>query len=458
MSVSLPIKVVQPQVLDSHNTTSVTIELHAAPGLLSRPAEIILLLDDSRRITQQQLHIMKDAALRLLDTLATASGGHPLSHLGNGTQAALISFSGSTANGVQLTDALPSLRQQVEQLTISTCDAPKDAIAEAQALFPADSARRKVLILFSGSCPRESEIFLPAGIEFYTIAIPGCSIPPSEYISKSCHTVCLTGSADDSLLLKKLSVEIVQAGIINGEILEELCSEFEILRTGTPSHGSVKQLSSKILRWEIGTAGESVPETVSLTFQIHHIGNSHGSLPISRVSTYRALHQATLQLSSPSITIRPPCKIPIQPQPCPVPATFAMDSCQDSVVVDLQDVGMTALGRIIHLNLTLKQICPGKKVAVAVLLTEIRPGKGEFSRGMKFFTVPAHDHPGCVDVILRCIPFVVPEDNCTPCGCSLCGKRLFNARVMANYLDTDYMCSSEEHFCCHCQTSLQDSE
>ena len=130
------------------------------------------------------------------------------------------------------------------------------------------------------------------------------------------------------------------------------------------------------------------------------------------------------------------------PLTCPPPASFSVDACQGCADVCLQESGPESLGRMIYLNLTLKQICPEKRVAIAVFLTEVCPGKGEFPRGTKFFTIPAHHGEGCQDIVLHCIPFIVPE-NSAEAG-TLCHKRYFNARVLSHYIDTDYVCCMPE--------------
>ena len=64
--------------------------------------------------------------------------------------------------------------------------------------------------------------------------------------------------------------------------------------------------------------------------------------------------------------------------------------------------------------------------------------------GMKTFTIPAHNGELCRDVKLNCIEFAAPEErDC--CGReSLCRTRKFKVRVVANYLDTDYVrCCTE---------------
>lgn len=117
-----------------------------------------------------------------------------------------------------------------------------------------------------------------------------------------------------------------------------------------------------------------------------------------------------------------------------------MDSCRDCMEVDMGEVWMESQGRILQLDVTVKNVCPGRRVALAVILTELDSAGGEHPRGMKTITVPAHSCSGCRDVLVRCVKFVLPEDLTLSGSCrhSLCGTRRFKARCIAHPIDTDY--------------------
>ena len=89
--------------------------------------------------------------------------------------------------------------------------------------------------------------------------------------------------------------------------------------------------------------------------------------------------------------------------------------------------------------MTIKNVCPGKRVALAVVLTEVDREGMEHQRGMKVMTIPAHNFPVCREVTVKCIKFVVPEDLRGP-GETMCCPRQFKARVLANTIDTGYCC------------------
>lgn len=97
--------------------------------------------------------------------------------------------------------------------------------------------------------------------------------------------------------------------------------------------------------------------------------------------------------------------------------------------------------RILQLDVTLKNICPNKRVALAVLLSEVDDHGNEYKRGMKTITVPAHTKDGCRDVTVRCIKFVLPEDlDVSGTTDSICNRRKFKARFITHYIDHDFEC------------------
>ena len=110
---------------------------------------------------------------------------------------------------------------------------------------------------------------------------------------------------------------------------------------------------------------------------------------------------------------------------------------------DAGTLGMDLLGRILQLDVTLRNVCPHKRVALAVILSEVDECGKEYKRGMKIMTVPAHTKKTCQDVTVRCIKFVLPEDlDVSGSETSICNSRKFKAKFIANYIDNDFECCS----------------
>lgn len=84
-----------------------------------------------------------------------------------------------------------------------------------------------------------------------------------------------------------------------------------------------------------------------------------------------------------------------------------MDGCEDTVYFDAGDLEMGPLGRILQLDVRLRNVCPYKRVALAALLSEVDREGNEYKRGMKAMTIPAHTRKTCRDVTVHCIKFVL---------------------------------------------------
>ena len=89
-------------------------------------------------------------------------------------------------------------------------------------------------------------------------------------------------------------------------------------------------------------------------------------------------------------------------------------------------------GSVVEVRVRLRAVCPGKRVGLAVILTETDDCGCVLQRSTQILTVPAQSGTACRDLVLPCIPFVMPSDRrCT------CGRRQFQVQTLANYLDTD---------------------
>ena len=173
-------------------------------------------------------------------------------------------------------------------------------------------------------------------------------------------------------------------------------------------------------------------ESATLEFFIRHTGRDSRTKKVNRSIVYSDTEGNQVTFPDPSVTVE--CRTVITPEPCPVPLELSIAGCEEQVVVDLGSMDIGAQGTILQLNTTLRQVCPGKRVALAALLTEVDCRGCEHSRGMKTMTIPAHQQSGCRDVLVRCIRFVIPADL-NVSGCGSCGERRFRVRFLANYVD-----------------------
>lgn len=199
-------------------------------------------------------------------------------------------------------------------------------------------------------------------------------------------------------------------------------------------------LDSNTLQWKISELGVSGNEGASLEFFIRHIGQNGGTKLVNQSIAYSDTEGNAVTFPEPSVRVD--CGITVTPEPCPVPVELTVRGCQDSLVIDLGDACLESQGRIVQLDVTVKNVCPNRRVALAVILTEVDCNGTEYQRGLKTITIPAHQYPGCRDVQVKCIKFVLPEDLNVSCGIPgmMCSDRNLKARVIAHTIDTDFRC------------------
>lgn len=162
-------------------------------------------------------------------------------------------------------------------------------------------------------------------------------------------------------------------------------------------------------------------------------------MKVNESITYDDAESNVVNFPSPELDVD--YDIVIHPEHCPKPVDLTVDGCEDAVHFDAGDVWMESLGRIVQLDVRLRNVCPYKRVALAVLLSEVDDEGNEYKRGMKTMTIPAHTRQTYRDVAVRNIKFVLPEDlDVSGSRCSICNARNLKARFIAHYIDNDFDC------------------
>lgn len=198
-------------------------------------------------------------------------------------------------------------------------------------------------------------------------------------------------------------------------------------------------IDSTTLQWKIDELGVKKSEGASLEFTVEHIGPCSGTIEVNDFVTYEDKENNKVTFPSPEIEVD--CGLVVIPENCPEPVDITVDGCEDAIEIDAGDLELESLGRIVQLYVTLKNVCPHKRVALAVIFNEVDEHDIEYKRGLKTLTIPAHTQTSCHDVVVRCIKFVLPEslDVSGKTG-SICNKRRFKARFIAHYIDHDFDC------------------
>jgi Ca-activated chloride channel family protein len=453
MGVTNSNKVISSDQIDCDSTLRVTLAITAAPDIVTNPTDIVLALDRSGSMTGTPLANMKLGAKTFIDIIDEATDGTADGEIGSGSRISIVSFADTAVADTPLITSVDTLKNAVDSLNSGGTTNHADAFETAMQQFDPMSSNAKVIVMFTdgntttGLPPSPvAESARAQGIIIYCIGLIGSDGLDINALNDwatdpdASHVAVTPDAADLEELFAELAANISKTGATDIQINETVTSDFIITSILPPAVGTATMLNSTSLKWTISELGVSSSESATLEFFIRHVSKTAGKKNVNESITYSDNEGNIVVFPDPVVEVN--CNIVVNPEECPVPVEFSVDSCSDSVLVDLGDVYLESQGRIIQMDVTIKNVCPGKRVALAAILTETDEKGMEYQRGMKTITIPAHDYPTCRDVLVKCIKFVVPEDldvsNDTPN--SMCGERNFKARFIAHNIDTDYRC------------------
>lgn len=450
MGVTNSNKVINTDRILCDGALRVTLALTAAPDIVSNPTDIVLVLDRSGSMTGSPLANLKLGANTFIDLIDEATDSTKDGQIGSGSRMGVVSFSSTAVANTQLITSVDALKTAVDGLSAGGSTNHADAFAKATQLFDPASPNAKVMVLFTdgnttiGAPPAPVAAAARAqGIIIYCIGLIGSDGLDISALNNwatdpdASHVAVTPDAADLEELFAELAANISKPGATDIVIDEVVNPDFVITSISSPTKGSATMLDSHSLRWNIAQLGVTASESATLDFFIRHVGQQPGTKLVNESITYSDQEGNVVSFPKPTVSVE--CDIVVHPEPCPEPVDLTVEGCQDSVLVDLGDVYLGSQGRIIQMDVTIQNVCPGKRVALAAILTEVDQDGMEHQRGMKAFTIPAHSAPVCRDVLVKCIKFVVPEDL-NVSGTAMCSPRKFKARFLANNIDTDYRC------------------
>ena len=433
-------------------TLKVTISLTAKPDIQDHPADVVLVLDRSRSMAGAPLASMKAGAKTFIDILAESTGGSQDGQIGGGSRIAVVSFASTATKDTQLITSVAALKAAVDSLTAAGSTNHADAFTKAGELFDPGSSAQKIIVLFTdgkttiGPPPAPVAAALrDSGVVIYCIGLTGsdgidvatlhewATDPDSEHVAVT----------PDPAELEELFADIAQSisrpgatGIVVDEVIH---SDFQSTSILTPQKGDATLMGPNTIRWTIEELGATDVETATLEFYVRHIGETGGTKPVNQSITYTDREKQDVSFPDPKVLVD--CGVVTTPEGCPEPVEVTMDGCQDFVSVDLGDTYLQSQGRILEVRATLHNVCPDKRVALAVLLSEVDEKGKEHPRGMKTVTVPVHHCPACRNVLVRGIRFILPEDlNVSGTPGKLCTPRNLRVRLFSHYVDYDFQC------------------
>ncbi|MEQ2457527.1 vWA domain-containing protein [Flavonifractor hominis] len=450
MGVTNSNKVINTDRITCDGALRVTLALTAAPDIVSNPTDIVLVLDRSGSMTGAPLAAMKLGAKTFIDLIDEATDNNKDGQIGSGSQMGVVSFSNTAVANTQLITSVDALKTAVDGLTAGGSTNHADAFTKAVQLFDPASTNAKVIVMFTdgntttGAPPAPIASAARAmGIIIYCIGLIGSDGLDITALNDwatdpdASHVAVTPDAADLEALFAELAANISKPGATNIAIHEVVNPDFVITSISSPTKGSATMLDAHSLRWNIPQLGVSSSESATLDFFIRHISQLPGTKLVNESITYSDNEGNVVSFPKPTVSVS--CDIVVHPEDCPVPVELTVEGCKDSVLVDMGDVYLESQGQIIQMDVTIKNVCPGKRVALAAILTEVDQSGMEYQRGMKVMTIPAHNFPMCRDVLVKCIKFVVP-DNRSLSNEGICGPRKFKARFLANNIDTDYRC------------------
>ena len=456
MGVTNSNKVVNATRIDCDGSLGVTLSLTAAPDIITNPTDIVLVLDRSGSMAGTPLASMKAGAKTFIDIIAEATGGTGSGQIGSGSGIGIVSFATNATTNTQIITSVDILKNAVDALNAGGNTNHADAFTRAIQLFDPQSTNAKVIVMFTdgnttaGGPPAPvAQQAKDQGIIIYCIGLIGSDGLDVNALNMwasdpaAAHVAVTPDAADLEELFEELAQNITKTGATDIVINEIVNPDFEITSMETPNYGTADMLNSTSIRWSIPELGVTASESALLEFFIRHTAQTQGTKKVNQSITYQDAEGNVVSFPDPTVDVE--CEIVVNPEECPIPVDLNVEGCSDALLVDMGDTYLESLGRIIQMDVTIKNVCPGKRVALAVILTEVDSEGMEYQRGMKTVTIPAHDAPTCRDVLVKCIKFVVPEDlDVSGDAEAICNQRKFKARFIAHNIDTDYRCCESE--------------
>lgn len=347
---------------------------------------------------------------------------------------------------------MAALKAAVNALDADGLTNHADAFAKALALFDPASSNAKVMVMFTdgrttvgGDATPVADAAKAQGVSIYCIGLSGNGGVDEQALSAwasdpdSAYLAITPDDAELEELFENLAKNIAKPGATEIVIRDKVMSCFKILSLATPTKGSASLIDATTLEWKIDELGVKKSEGAVLEFTVQHVGPCSGTVEVNESITYHDHEDNKVEFPSPEINVD--CGSDVTPEPCPTAVDLTIDGCTDTVEFDAGTICLEGLGRIVQIDVTLKNVCPNRRVALAVILTEEDKEGHDHQRGFKVLTIPAHTHGGCQDVTVRCIRFVLPEDLDTDGpACSICNSRKLKAKFIANYIDNDFFC------------------
>ena len=452
MGVTNSNKTINADRIDCDGSLRVTLALTAAPDIISNPTDIVLLLDRSGSMAGTPLASMKLGAKTFIDIIAEATGGASDGQIAGGSRIGIVSFADNAVTNAPLITSVDTLKNAVDVLAAGGQTNHAAAFSRGTELLESSTANTRVMVMFTDGNTTAGNPPAPVaaaardkGIIIYCIGLIGSDGLDINALNAwatdpdATHVAVTPDASDLEELFAELAANIAKPGATDIVIDEVVNQDFTITSILPPAKGSAVQEDDQRLKWSIPELGVTESESAVLQFFIRHTAQTSGSKKVNASITYSDKEGNLVRFPDPAVEVE--CSEVVYPEPCPKALELSVAGCEDAVTVAMGDVELDSRGCILQVDVNIKDVCPGRRVALAAILTEKDAEGMEYQRGMKVMTIPAHSAAGCRDVLVKCIRFVVPEDSALRRETSgICSSRNFLLRFIAQTMDTDYRC------------------
>ena len=429
--------------IDCNGLLQVAIGITAAPDIISNPTDIVLVLDRSGSMEGQPLADLKTSVNTFIDIIASATGGSP-DTIGSGSQIGIVSFSDTATQNAGLMTSVADLKAAADALVSGGSTNHSAAFVQATTML-SESTNNRVMIMFTDGettvGPNPSPFAAVAraqGITIYCIGLIGSSGIDIAALNDWATDPDIThvSIAPDSSELEQLFADLAEnisvPGAMNIVIDEVLNPDFIIIGTPMASVGNLTMLSPSSFQWTINQLGTTITESATVVFEAQHIAASTGLKNVNQSISYSDDEGNVVSFANPTVYVDCSPVFPVDTGPIPI--EIPITGCEDYIEFNAGDLALEDSGRILDLDVNLLNVCPGKRVALAVILSEVDIDGLLLPRGMKTIEVPAHTLPTCSSVQVTCIRFILPES-----GTILCEERELRAQIFAHYIDYDFV-------------------
>lgn len=428
---------------------NIRLSLTAEPDITANPVDVVLILDRSGSMAGSAIANLKNGAKAFIDVIYNATGGVN-GQIAGGTRIGIVSFADLATQNQPLITDVNALKASIDGLSAGGSTNHADAFTKATQLLGVPTGKPQFMIMFTdgftttGGDPNPVATAAKAqGIVIYAIGLSGnggidvgaledwASDPSSSYV------VITPDDEELEEIFKEIAENISKPGATNVVIRDKVLPCFAVTALSSPSKGTATMVDANTVEWRIDELGVNGSEGAFFEFTVRRVGDCVGETEVNESVLYCDTEGNIVNFPSPTLVVE--CGVPVV-EPCPQAVDYEAVGCEDTIEFDAGDVEMQSLGRIVKVDFTLQNVCPNKRVAVAVVLNEIDEMGNEHKRGMKTLTIPAHTQSSCRDVLVRCVKFVLPEDLDALDGTRMCNERNLRVRILANYIDNNFEC------------------